>query len=166
MGSRHDRSILVVIDVEALIWAENWKPRAMMAREKGLAWRSSSLEKITEFIVSHRPFGPAVSQRTAHFMLLFSPPPPFPLSFPLVLLWENCVHKSADTIMSVLTFISRHRWWKERRETRGALRLIHYYVKKFHRKYYTNILNNVHNNAKFEENGGKVNRKNTLVRIY
>lgn len=85
IGSRHDRSIPVVIDVEALIWAENWKPRAMVAREKGLAWRSSSLEKITEFIVSHRPFGPAVSQRTAHFMLL----PSFPLPSPLVLLWER-----------------------------------------------------------------------------
>lgn len=27
-----------MIDVEALIWAENWKPRAMVAREKGLGW--------------------------------------------------------------------------------------------------------------------------------
>lgn len=84
-GSRHDRSIPIVVDVEALIWAENWKPRAMVAREKGLAWRSSSLEKITEFIVSHRPFGPAVSRRTAHFMLL----PLSSLSSPSVLLWER-----------------------------------------------------------------------------
>lgn len=56
-----------------------------MAREKGLAWRSSSLEKITEFIVSRRPFGPAVSRRTAHFMLL----PLSSLSSPSVLLWER-----------------------------------------------------------------------------
>lgn len=84
-GSRHDRSIPIAVDVEALIWAENWKPRAMVAREKGLASRSSSLEKITEFIVSHRPFGPAVSRRTAHFMLL----PLSPLSSPLVLLRER-----------------------------------------------------------------------------
>lgn len=74
-----------MIDVEAFIWAENWKPRAIVAREKGLASRSSSLEKITEFIVSHRPFGPAVSPRTAHFMLLL----PCPLSSPLVLLWKR-----------------------------------------------------------------------------
>jgi len=117
MGS-HDRSIPVVIDVEALIWAENWKPRAMVAREKGLASRSSSLEKITEFIVSHRPFGSPVSRRTAHFMLL-----PLPLFHPLWFFYgRDCVHKSADTIMPVLTFIS-HRWWEEKRETRCASKL-------------------------------------------
>lgn len=99
-ASRHDRSIPVVIDVEALIWAENWKPRAIVAREKGLAWRSSLLEKITEFIVSHRPFGPTVSRRTAHFMLF----PLSPLSFPLI--GRDCVYKSADTIIPILTFTS------------------------------------------------------------
>lgn len=82
MGSRHDRSILVMIDVEALIWAENWKPRAMVAREKGLAWRSSSLEKITEFIVSHRPFDPA---EDGSFYASLPPP----LSSPLILLRER-----------------------------------------------------------------------------
>lgn len=153
-----------------------WKPSSgQKTGSPGLWWRVKrvSLEdrrRSRKLQSSLFRIGPSVrrSRRGRLISCFFSPspPPPFPLSFPLVLLWENCVHKSADTIMSVLTFISRHRWWKERRETRGALRLIHYYVKKFHRKYYTNILNNVHNNAKFEENEGKMNRKNTLVRIY
>lgn len=84
-----------------------------MAREKGLAWRSSSLEKITEFIVSHRPFGPTVSRRTAHFMLL----PLSPLSSPLVLLWERLrAQIGGYDNAGIDVYIAP--WWEERRETR------------------------------------------------
>lgn len=76
----------------------------MVAREKGLGCGTSSLEKITEFIVSRRPYGLAAPTEDGWFYASLSPPP-LPRSFsPFWSFYRrNCVHKSADTVMPVLT---------------------------------------------------------------